>query len=110
MVLAIRIEIILITALFVVASDHGNFLFKKSLIKAFPAPKRNEYIIEMTTVIKKFSSVLSLVRAKKKKSEVPSEIQSNIIKSVRFMMQFSDSKIIQILSDKNYFLPNGAFL
>ena len=85
MILAIRIEIILMTALFVVAPDHGNRLFKNSLIMPFPAPKINEYISDTSTESIKFANVFSSVNTKKKNSDVPSEIQSSTMTFLRFI-------------------------
>lgn len=87
--LAIRIEIMLIMALFVVASDHGNFLLRKQLIKAFPVHKIKEYIKEMTIVSIKFCTVFSSVKTKKKNIDVASDIQHKVKKSLRFIIDFS---------------------
>jgi hypothetical protein len=46
-------ETILKMALVLVVSDHGNFLLRKSFIKAFPKPRTKEYIAEISSVIKK---------------------------------------------------------
>lgn len=102
-------ETMLRMALFVVASDQGNFLFRTSLISPFPAPKRNEYMEEISRVIMKFRMLFSSVKNKKKNKEVPSDIQSNIKKLLRFIGWFPSSKLTDIKGIKNYFLPNGTF-
>lgn len=109
MVFAIRIEIILITALVLVASDHGNFLLRKSFMAPFPNPRTNEYIVETRRVIAKFLKVFSSLKIKKKKSAVPSDIQSNMMILLRFIVGFLGSKIAYIKSIKNYFSPNRHF-
>lgn len=93
MTLAIRIEIMLIAALLVVASDQGNFLLRKSLSIPFPPAKTNEYMKEIKTVNKKFSIVFSFVKTKKKNIEVANDIQSKVIKFLRFMIQFLSSNL-----------------
>ena len=57
--LVAKIETILIMALLFVAPDHGNFLFRKSLITPFPTPIENEYIAEIRKVRKKFLTLIS---------------------------------------------------
>jgi hypothetical protein len=109
MKLAIRIEITLKTALFVVASDHGNFLLRKSLITLFPIPKRKEYKEEISMERKKLSTVFSSVKNKKKNIPVPRDTQSSMIKFLRFISKFLGSKLAFIKGIKNYFLPNGRF-
>ena len=86
----------LITALFVVASDQGNFLLRKSLIKPFPAPRTKEYMKDINTVSKKFSTFFSSVKTKKKNIEVASDIQSKVIKFLRFMSEFLGPKLVYI--------------
>jgi hypothetical protein len=84
-------ETMLITALFVVASDQGNFLLRKSLISPFPAPKTKEYMDDMAIVSIKFSKVFSSVKKKKKNMDVASDIQHKVIKFLRFMICFPAS-------------------
>lgn len=100
----------LMAALFVVASDHGNFLLRKSLIKPFPAPKTNEYMKDIKTVSKKFSTFFSSVKKIKKNIEVTNDIQSKVIRFLRFMIEFLGSKLVLIKGIKNYFSLNRHFL
>ena len=88
MKLATRMHAILMIALFVVASDHGNFLLRKSLIKPFPIPMRKEYMDEISRVSIKLFRLYSSVKNRKKNKDVPSDIQSNMMKSLRFMGYF----------------------
>lgn len=74
MKLPIKIETILITALRFVFSDHGNFLLRKSLIKLFPNPMKNEYMAEIRMLSKKLVKFFSSVNTKKKKNPMPSEM------------------------------------
>lgn len=103
-------ETTLMMALLVVASDQGNLLLRKSLIRPFPIPNTNEYIKHTTRLIMKFSSVFSSVNPKKKIIEVTNEIQHNVIRFFRFIFGFLISKIGYIAGTKNYFFPNGCFL
>jgi hypothetical protein len=103
MKLAIRIETILTIALLVVASDQGNFLLRKSLSMPLPIPKTKEYIKQMTTVSTKFPGVFSSVKAKKKNTDVANEIQHKVIKFLRFMIDFLNSKLTVIITITNYF-------
>ena len=82
------IEITLKIALVLVVSDQGNFLLRKSLIKAFPKPRINEYIVETKRVSAKFLKVFSSLKTKKKNKAVPSDIHSNIIMPLRFIAVF----------------------
>lgn len=93
MIFANKIEIILITALLVVASDQGNFLLRKSLISPFPAPKTKEYMEDMAMVSIKFSRFFSSVKTKKKNMDVASETQHRVIKFLRFIIGFPASKL-----------------
>jgi hypothetical protein len=93
MILANRIETMLITALLAVASDHGNFLLRKSLISPFPAPKTKEYMDDMAIVSIKFSRFFSSVKTKKKNMDVASDIQHKVIKFLRFIISFLASKL-----------------
>ena len=95
------IEIILKTALVRVASDHGNFLLRNSLINPFPNPNTKEYIVERSSVIKKVCKVFSSLKNKKKNNVVPNDVQSNIVKYFRFMICFLDSKLVFIKGIKN---------
>jgi tRNA(His) 5'-end guanylyltransferase len=102
-------ETILRIVLVFVFSDHGNFLFKKSLIKAFPNPKIKEYMVEISRVIKKLRKLFSFVKNKKINSVVPNDTQSKIINPLRFMICFLDSKLVFNKGIENYFLPKGIF-
>lgn len=81
-------ETMLKTALLVVASDHGIFLLRKSLIKPFPIPITKEYIAEISKVSEKFSRFFSSVERKKKIRVVAKDTQNKMIKSLRFIGQF----------------------
>lgn len=109
MIFANKIEIMLITALLVVASDQGNFLLRKSLISPFPAPKTKEYMEDMAMVSIKFSRFFSSVKKKKKNMDVASDIQHKVIKFLRFIFGFPVSELGCLKSIKNYFLPSDHF-
>lgn len=94
-------EMILNTALVRVASDHGNFLLRNSLINPFPNPSTKEYMVERSSVIKKVLNVFSSLKNKKKNKVVPNDVQSNILKYLRFMICFIDSKLVFIKGIKN---------
>ena len=94
-------ETILKTALVRVASDQGNFLLRNSLINPFPNPRTKEYIVERSKVIKKVCIVFSSLKNKKKNNVVPNEVQSNVIRYLRFMICFLDSKLVFIKGIKN---------
>ena len=109
MILADKMETMLITALFVFASDHGNFLLRKSLISPFPAPKTKEYMDDMAMVSIKFSRVFSSVKTKKKNMDVASDIQHKVIKFFLFIISFPASvwdflKVLKIIFHRNVFL------
>lgn len=95
------IEIILRTALVRVASDQGNFLLRNSLINPFPNPNTKEYMVERSSVIRKVLNVFSSLKNKKKNKVVPNDVQSNILKYLRFMICFVDSKLVFIKGIKN---------
>ncbi len=94
-------ETILKTALVRVASDQGNFLLRNSLINPFPNPRTKEYIVERSNVIKKVRNVFSSLKNKKKNNVVPNEVQSNVVRYLRFMICFLDSKLVFIKGIKN---------
>lgn len=89
------------TALVRVASDQGNFLFRNSLINPFPNPNTNEYIVERSSVIIKVRKVFSSLKNKKKNNVVPNDVQSNVVRYLRFMICFLDSKLAFIKGIKN---------
>jgi hypothetical protein len=95
------IETILKTALVRVASDQGNFLLRNSLINPFPNPRTKEYIVDRSNVIKKVRNVFSSLKNKKKNNVVPNEVQSNVVRYLRFMICFLDSKLVFIKGIKN---------
>ena len=95
------IEMILNIALVRVASDQGNFLLRNSLINPFPNPRTKEYMVERSNVIRKVCKVFSLLKNKKKNNVVPNDVQSNILKYLRFMICFLDSKLVFIKGIKN---------
>lgn len=95
------IETILKTALVRVASDQGNFLLRNSLINPFPNPRTKEYIVDRSNVIKKVLNVFSSLKNKKKNNVVPNEVQSNVVRYLRFMICFLDSKLVFIKGIKN---------
>jgi len=95
------------TALVRVASDQGNFLLRNSLINPFPNPSTKEYIVERSSVIRNVFRVFSLLKNKKKNKVVPNDVQSNIVKYLRFMICFLDSKLVFIKGIKNLFLLKG---
>lgn len=95
------------TALIPLVSDQGNFLLRKSLIRAFPKPRTKEYIVEIISVIRKLWKFFSFVKNKKKNSAVPSDTQSKIINPLRFMIRFLGSKLVFIKGIENYFLLRG---
>jgi len=64
---------------------------------------------DINTVRKKFSTVFSSVKKKKKNIEVARDIQSNVIKFLRFMSGFLGSKLVDIKITENYFFPSGHF-
>jgi len=80
-------EMILKIALVRVASDQGNFLLRNSLINPFPNPRTKEYMVERSSVIRKLCKVHSL-KNKKKNKVVPNDVQSNIMRYLRFMIFF----------------------
>ncbi len=94
-------EMILKMALVRVASDHGNFLLRNSLINPFPNPKTKEYMVESSNVIKKVCKVFSSLKNKKKNNVVPNDVQSKVVKYLRFMICFLDSKLVFIKGIKN---------
>ncbi|MCY1251203.1 hypothetical protein D9M72_649360 [compost metagenome] len=94
-------ETILKTALVRVASDHGNFLLRNSLINPFPNPSTKEYMVERSSVIRKEFKVFSSLKNKKKNNVVPNDVQSNMVKYFRFMICFLDSKLVFIKGIKN---------
>ncbi len=94
-------EIILNTALVRVASDQGNFRLRNSLINPFPNPSTKEYMVERSSVIKKVCTVFSSLKNKKKNKVVPNDVQSNVVKYLRFMICFLDSKLVFIKGIKN---------
>lgn len=94
-------ETILKTALVRVASDQGNFLLRNSLINPFPNPRTKEYIVDRSSVIKKVRNVFSSLKNKKKNNVVPKEVQSNVVRYLRFMICFLDSKLVFIKGIKN---------
>ena len=83
MILVIKIATMLIIARFVVASDQGNFLLRKSFISPLPPPKINEYMDEIRIVNPKFSIVFSVVKRKKKNIEVARETHASVITFLR---------------------------
>lgn len=95
------IETILKTALVRVASDQGNFLLRNSLINPFPNPRTKEYIVDRSSVIKKVRNIFSSLKNKKKNNVVPKEVQSNVVRYLRFMICFLDSKLVFIKGIKN---------
>jgi hypothetical protein len=64
---------------------------------------------DINTVRKKFSTVFSSVKTKKKNIEVASDIQSKVIKFLRFMSEFLDSKLADIKIKENNFFLSGHF-
>ncbi len=110
MVLAMRMEMMLMIALVLVVSDHGNFLLRKSLMIPFPNPRTNEYMVETKRVMAKFSSVFSSLKTKKKKNAVASDIQSNMMMLLYFIVSFLGPKLGFNKSIKNNFSPNRHFL
>lgn len=103
-------ETMLMIALVLVVSDQGNFLLRKSLMMPFPIPKTNEYMVETKRVMAKFSSVFSSLKTKKKKNVVASDIQSNMMMLLYFIVSFLGSKLGFNKSIKNNFSPNRHFL
>lgn len=95
------IEMILKIALVRVASDQGNFLLRNSLINPFPNPRTKEYMVERSSVIKKVCNVFSSLKNKKKNNVVPNDVQSNVVKYLRFMICFLESKLVFIKGIKN---------
>jgi hypothetical protein len=74
-----------------------------------PIPKTKEYIKQMTTVSTKFPGVFSSVKAKKKNTDVANEIQHKVIKFLRFMIDFLNSKLMVIITITNYFSLSRQF-
>lgn len=99
----------LIIARFVVASDQGNLLLRKSLIIPLPIPKMNEYIKDIRMVNKKLSRFFSFVKNKKKNRDVANDTQNRVITFLRFMIEFLKSKLALIKSNKNYFFLSCHF-
>jgi hypothetical protein len=102
-------ETTLRTVLIPVVSDHGNFLLRKSLINAFPNPRIKEYIVEISSLIKKLWKLFSFVKNKKKNSAVPNVTHSNIINPLRFIIRFLGSKLVFNKGIKKLFLLKGIF-